>query len=310
MNVAVLDDYQGVALELADWTPVEQRASVTVFRDHLFDEDALVERLVPFEVICVMRERTPLPRRILERLPKLKLICSTGERNASIDGKAAGELGITIAHTRYVSNSTIELTWALILSLARQITAEANSVRHGGWQVAVGEDLQGKVLGVLGLGRIGTRVALIARAFDMEVIAWSANLTPERAADAGAKLVSKAELFRSADFLTIHLVLSERTRGLVGASELAAMKRSAYLINTSRGPIVDETALVPALLERRIAGAALDTFDIEPLRADHPFRILDNVLATPHIGYVTRAQYELFFRDTVKNIETWLGLHS
>jgi phosphoglycerate dehydrogenase-like enzyme len=306
IQIAVLDDYQGVALDMADWSRVQQQARVTVFRDHLSGEDVLVQRLAPFHVLCVMRERTPLPRRVLERLPNLKLICSTGERNASIDVKAARELGIGVTHTRYISTPTIELTWALIFAFARNLTGEAASVRRGGWQISIGTDLDGKVLGILGLGRIGSQVAQIARAFNMEVIAWSTNLTAERAQEAGARLVTKAELFREADIVTVQLVLSDRTRGIVGAAELAQMKPSAYLVNTSRGPIVDEAALVAALKERRLAGVALDTFDIEPLPRDQPFRELENVLATPHIGYVTKREYELFYGDTVTNIEAWL----
>jgi phosphoglycerate dehydrogenase-like enzyme len=307
VKIAILDDYQHAALACADWSKVAERAEITVFRDHLFDEDVLARRLEPFDVLCVMRERTPLRRRLLERLPNLKLICSTGERNASIDLEAAQARGIIVKHTRYISSPTIELTWGLIFSIARNITGESGSVRSGGWQISVGMDLEGKVLAVLGLGRIGSRVAQIARSFNMDVIAWSANLTEERAAAAGARSVSKDRLFREADVLTIHLVLSDRTRGLVGSEELSKMKPSAYLINTSRGPIVDEAALTAVLGEGGIAGAALDTFDIEPLPTDHPFRTMSNVLATPHIGYVTRSEYELFYQDTVANIEAWLG---
>ncbi len=305
-QVAILDDYQNVAREMADWSALSGRATVTVFSDHIAGETALIERLKPFDVLCVMRERTPLTRRILEQLPNLRLIASTGRRNASIDLEAARECGIAVAHTGYISSPTVELTWALILSSVRSIVLEANSVRGGGWQTSVGRDLEGTTLGVLGVGNIGSRVAEIGCAFGMHVIAWSQHLDEQRAGAAGAVLVTREELFRRSDILSIHLVLSERTRGLVGAAELALMKPSAHLINTSRGPIVDETALIAALRERRIAGAALDVFDTEPLPADHPFRMLDNVLCTPHIGYVTRREYEIFYRDTVKNIVAWL----
>lgn len=306
MKVAILDDYQAVAREMADWSGIEARASIQVFHDHISNSDELVERLAPFDVVCVMRERTPLPKEIIDRLPNLKLIASTGARNASIDVRAADERGVTVVHTGYDAASTVELTWALILAAARNIPLETSSVRSGGWQRAVGDNLRGRTLGVLGLGRIGTEVARIGVAFGMHVAAWSENLTPEKAEDAGALWVSKDDLFRSADVLTIHLVLSRRTRGLVGRSELMAMKPTARLINTSRGPIVDEAALVDALTAARIGGAAIDVFDIEPLPADHPFRTLDNVLATPHIGYVSHDVYTTFFRDTVANITRWL----
>jgi phosphoglycerate dehydrogenase-like enzyme len=306
VNIAVLDDYQSAALELADWSPLRGRATITVFNDHVSDPDAVVERLLPFDVLCVMRERTPLPRAILERLPRLKLIVSTGARNASIDMTAAAERGIQVAGTGYFAEPTVELTWALILASARHIPAESAAVRRGGWQETIGDDLGGRTLAILGLGRIGSQVARIGRAFAMEVIAWSQNLTAERAEAAGARLVDKQALFREADILTIHLVLSQRTRGLVDAADLALMKPSARLVNTSRGPIVAEAALMDALRERRIAGAAIDVYDVEPLPDGHPFRTLDNVLATPHIGYVTRALMQTFYRDTVENIRKWL----
>ena len=307
LRIAIFDDYQNVALELADWSPVTERASVTVFNDHLTDSNEIVERLRGFDVVCVMRERTPLTRDILSRLPQLKLIVSTGPRNASIDVEAASECGIEVRHTNYDSSPTIELTWALILASARNLIIETASVRSGGWQRTVGDGLRRKVLGVLGLGNIGREVARIASAFGMEVVAWSQNLTPEKAAAAGARLVSKQELFQQADILTIHLVLSSRTRGLVGKSELALMKQSARLVNTSRGPIVGENALIETLRERRLAGAAIDVFDVEPLPRDHPFRRLDAVIATPHIGYVSRDLYRVFYQDTLANIVDWLG---
>jgi phosphoglycerate dehydrogenase-like enzyme len=306
MKVAILDDYQNLALAMADWSSVAGRAQITVFNDHVADPDAVVERLLPFDVVCVMRERTPLPREVIERLPQLKLIASTGRRNASIDMVTAEERGIRVTATGYRSTPTIEMTWALILASARHIVRESNSVRDGGWQASIGRELDGKVLGVLGLGNIGGQVARIGLAFGMKVIAWSQNMTPQIADAAGATLVTKDELFREADVVTIHLVLSKRTRGLVGAAELALMKDTSMLINTSRGPIVDEGALIQALTSRSIAGAALDVFDAEPLPADHPFRALDNVLATPHIGYVADNLYRTFYGDAAVSIAAWL----
>jgi phosphoglycerate dehydrogenase-like enzyme len=287
-KIAVLDDYQNVALKCADWSGLSGRAEVTVFEDHLSDPKAVIERLLPFEIVCVMRERTPLPRNVIERLPHLKLIASTGTMSASIDVTAAGDHGVAVIHTGYSSDPTIEFTWALILASARHIVTESNSVRSGGWQQTVGTDLHGKTLGVLGLGRIGSQVARIGSAFGMNLIAWSQNMTTEAAKAASAILVSKDQLFEQADILTIHLVLSSRTRRLVGAAELQRMKPTARLINASRGPIVDERALIEVLKNKQIAGAAIDVFDVEPLSPSHPFRTLDNVLATPHIGYVRK----------------------
>jgi phosphoglycerate dehydrogenase-like enzyme len=307
-KIAVLDDYQNVALKCADWSVLRDRADITVFQDHLADPNAVIERLLAFEIVCVMRERTPLPRNVIERLPNLKLIASTGYVNASID-VAAGDHGIAVVHTGYSPDPTIELTWALILASARHVMTESNSVRSGGWQQTVGTDLRGKTLGVLGLGRIGSQVARIGSAFGMNLIAWSQNMTPEAAKAAGAVLVSKDQLFEQADILTIHLVLSGRTRGLVGAPELQRMKPTARLINASRGPIVDEQALISVLKNEQIAGAAIDVFDIEPLPSSHPFRTLDNVLATPHIGYVSQSLYKTFYEDTVSNIRKWLDTH-
>jgi phosphoglycerate dehydrogenase-like enzyme len=306
MKVAILDDYQHAALRLADWSAVAQRAEITVFNDHLADPAAVVERLRPFDVVCVMRERTPLPRDILQQLPRLRLIASTGPRNASIDMQAAAERGIVVTATGYEPTPTIELTWALILASFRHLAREAGSVRDGRWQTTIGASLRGKCLGMMGLGNIGKEVARVGLAFGMTVIAWSQNLTAEVAGAVGAMLVDKHALFRQADIVTIHLVLSRRTTGLVGAAELALMKPTARLINTSRGPIVDEAALIEALRARRIGGAALDVFDVEPLPADHPFRTLDNVLATPHIGYVTEELYRTFYSDAARSIAAWL----
>ena len=306
IKIAILDDYQNVALRMADWSALSQRAEITVFNDHVAGANDVVARLLPFDVVCVMRERTPLTREVIERLPRLRLIASTGPRNASIDMAAAQELGIRVTATGYRSSSTAEMTWALILGSARHIARESHAVRNGRWQSTIGTGLSGKVLGVLGLGNIGSSVARIGLAFGMRVIAWSQNLTPETANAAGATLVTKSELFRQADVLTIHLVLSKRTIGLVGANELALMKPTAVLINTSRGQIVDEPALIEALRSQTIAAAALDVFDQEPLPTDHPFRLLDNVLATPHIGYVEEDLYRTFYGDVVAGITKWL----
>src|ERR1700693_275427 len=274
MKVAVLDDYQDVALRLADWSAVRRRAEITVFNDHLDDPGAVVGRLRPFDAICVMRERTPRTREIIEQLPRLKLIASTGPRNASVDTQAAAERGILVTATGYDSTPTIEFTWSVILAGMRGIDREAASLRAGGWQTGLGSNLRGKSLGVVGLGNIGREVARIGLAFGMKVIAWSQNLTEAKASAAGATLVGKQTLFHEADVVTVHLVLSSRTRRLIGAPELALMKPTARFVNTSRGPIVDEAALIEALQARRIAGAAVDVFDVEPLPPDHPFRTL------------------------------------
>jgi phosphoglycerate dehydrogenase-like enzyme len=306
MKVAVLDDYQNVALKLADWTAVSRRAEITVFNDHVTERAVLVQRLADFDVLCVMRERTPLPREVIEQLPRLKLIVSTGARNISIDAEAAKERGIPIKNTGYSSTAAIELTWALILGSARQLRRESDSVRKGGWQTSIGIGLTGNVLGVVGLGSIGSEVARIGLAFGMKVIAWSENLTSQRAGSVGASLVEKSELFRQADIVTIHLISSRRTRGLIGAADLGLMKPTAIFVNTSRGEIVDEDALIRVLESKAILGAAVDVFSEEPLPSRHPFRALDNVLATPHIGFVTDDLYRTFYRDVVTNIATWL----
>lgn len=285
-------------------------AEITVFYDHIFDAAQLVARLQPFTVICLMRERTPLNREILSALPALKLIVSTGKRNASLDTGACADLGIQVAMTGYLDSGAPELTWALLMALTRGIVRENESVRAGGWMTGLGVDLKGKTLGIVGLGRIGSKIASYAKAFDMKVIAWSENLTEEKAAAAGAVLVSKESLFRWSDFVTVHLVLSDRSKGIIGQQELELMKPTAFFINTSRGPLVDESALIRSLESNIIAGAALDVFDEEPLRDDHVFRALDNVLVTPHIGYVTEETYKLFFTDTVNAISDWLLLHA
>jgi len=305
-NIAVLDDYQNVALESADWSVLGDRANITVFQDHISELEPLARRLLPYDVLCIMRERTPMTAELLNRLPNLKLIASTGTQNAAIDVETVKRRGIEVLHTGYDSNPTIEFTWALILALVRNVATENASVRGGGWQTAVGADLFGKTLGIVGLGNIGSRVAEIGKAFGMNVIAWSQNLTKEKAEAEGARLVSKKEIFRESDIVTIHLVLGHRSRGIVGRSELTSMKPSAYLVNTARGPIIDEAALIEILKAGKIAGAALDVFDIEPLPPEHPFRHLPNVLATPHLGYGSRSLYATFYLDSVANIKSWI----
>lgn len=304
-QVAVLDDYQNVALSFGDWS-FGGRAEVTVFDAHEADEDALTERLAPFAVVVAMRERTAFPERVLARLPKLQLLVTTGPFNAVIDVAAAERLGITVCGTGGAGAATPELTWALILAVTRGIAAEDAGVRAGRWQLGVGIELMGSTLGIMGLGRMGPRIAHYANAFGMHVLAWSQNLTPEAAAAAGADYVSKDELFERSDIVTIHLKLSERTTGIVGAAELAALGPKGYLVNTSRGPIVDERALVEALRSGRIAGAGLDVFDVEPLPEWHPLRTTPNTVLTPHIGYVSTVAYDAFFRDVVEDINAWL----
>ena len=309
IRVAILDDYQNVALAMADWRSLRPEVAVEAFHERLAGEDALVKRLADFEVIVAMRERTQLPRSVLERLPKLKLLVTTGMRNVAIDVKAAAELGIVVSGTGLLTPPTAELTWGLILALARHIPEEAQQMRSGGWQTTLGVGLNGKVLGVLGLGKLGSEVARVGRAFQMEVIAWSQNLTAEHASSMGAIRVEKDELFQRADFVTIHLILSKRTRGLVTARELALMKPEAYLINTSRGPIVEERALIDVLTKHKIAGAALDVYDEEPLPDEHPLRKLDNVVLTPHLGYVTVENYRLAYGEAVEDIRAFLAGH-
>jgi phosphoglycerate dehydrogenase-like enzyme len=306
-KVAVLDDYQAVALEMADWSILPRDCQIRVFRDHLSDLDALTTRLREFEVITCMRERTPFDRNLLERLPNLRLLVTTGMRNAAIDLNAATDLGVLVCGTAGGPEAPpAELTWGLILALVRHIPREDAATRAGHWGTTIGMSLENKVLGVLGLGRLGAKVAKVGVAFEMSVIAWSQNLTPEKATQHGATLVAKDELFARSDILSIHVQLSARTRGLVGARELSLMKPTAYLINTARGPIVDEAALVQALKARTIAGAGLDVFDQEPLPAGHPLLSLDHTLLAPHAGYVTREQYEVRYRDTVEDIAAYL----
>jgi phosphoglycerate dehydrogenase-like enzyme len=304
-RVAILDDYQGVALASADWS-LSDRVDITVFVDHISDETALAARLEPFEVVVAMRERTAFPESVLAQLPNLKLLVTTGPFNAVIDVPAAQRLGITVSGTGGAGAATPELTWGLILAVTRGIAAEDAGVRAGRWQLGIGPELMSSTLGILGLGRTGPRIAHYANAFDMKVLAWSQNLTAERAAECGAELVSKDELFARSDIVTVHLKLSERTTGLVGAAELAALGPRGYLVNTSRGPIVDEAALVAALHAGTIAGAALDVYDVEPLPPGHPYLTAPNTVLTPHIGYVSEVAYAAFYGDVVEDIAAWL----
>lgn len=311
-KVAVLDDYAGVALRVADWSPVQTRSEVTVFDRHL-SEDAAAEALRPFDVVCTLRERMAFPSTLIARLPNLKLITIVGKSLPNLDLAAATEHGILVAHSdfahprfRAMRDATPELAWGLMIATLRNLAEEHRNMRDGGWQSAAGMTLAGKTLGLLGLGRVGKRMAEYAKAFGMDVIAWSQNLTADTAASVGARRVQKSELFAASDVVSIHVVLSERTRGLVAASELALMQPHAYLINTSRGPIVDEAALLAALESGRIAGAGLDVYDVEPLPGDHRLRRLPNVTLSPHLGYVTREMLGAFYSDTVESVVAWL----
>jgi phosphoglycerate dehydrogenase-like enzyme len=309
VKVAVLDDYQGVCLRYGAWEELGQSVDVTVFSDHVADEESLVDRLTGFSVVVAMRERTAFPRRVLERLPGLRLLVTTGMGNAAIDLLAARDRGIVVSGTGGLGPPTAELTWALILGLTRHIVAEDQSIRAGGWQRTVGTDLAGTTLGVVGLGRLGGRVAEIGLAFGMDVIAWSENLQSETARARGVRAVSKDELFRTADVITVHLQLSERTRGLITEEDLALVKPTAFIVNTSRGPIIDEEALIEALWRGQLAGAGLDVFDVEPLPTDHPLRSAPRTLLTPHIGYVTDGTYRIFYREATEDIAAFLAGH-
>jgi phosphoglycerate dehydrogenase-like enzyme len=302
-RLGILDDYQGVNLSLGPWDQLPKDIAVEVFRDTITDPEALVRRLSPFDALVIMRERTPFPRALIERLPNLRLIVTSGARNRSVDMAACAERGITVCGTPSVGHPTVDLTWGLILCLARGIPAQERSLREGRWQgMPLGFTLEGRRLGVMGLGNLGSRVAKVGAALGMEVIAWSQNLTAEKAAAAGARLVDKATLMREADVLTLHLVLSDRSRGIVGPGDIALMKRGAYLVNTSRGPLVDQDALIAALKEGRIAGAGLDVFDQEPLPADHPILSAPNTVLTPHLGYVTEENYRAYFASAMESI--------
>ena len=305
MKLAILDDYQGTAKDLADWSKLPAGVEVEFFQDHIVDEDQLVERLGDFDLVQGMRERTPFPRSVLSRLPNLRLLITTGRRNASFDIEAASELGITVCGTNGGGEGTTELTWGLILAMLRHIPEEERRSRAGSWGTTVGIGVKGKTLGLIGLGHIGSQVARVAKAFDMNVIAWSQNMTHERANECGATLVDKETLFRDSDIVSVHLVLSDRTRGLVGKSDLAFMKPSAYIVNTSRGPIIDEMALIDVLERKAIAGAALDTFVIEPLPKDHPFFKTPNTLISPHLGYVIDDSYEAFYAGVIENVRAF-----
>ena len=307
MRIAVLDDYQNVAREMADWASLGADCEVVSFQDHLRDNDAIARRLNDFEIVVAMRERTPFPRALLEKLPRLRLLVTTGMRNASIDLAAARERGVVVCGTPGASGTTGELTWGLIHALFRQIPREDRLVREGKWQTTVGLGLAGKTLGILGLGTIGSQVAKVGTAFNMEVIAWSQNLDAERASRAGAKRVERDELLARSDVVTIHLVLSERTRGLVGERELARMKPTAFLVNTSRGPIVDEAALAAALKKGTIAGAGIDVYDSEPIAPDHPLLSAPNTVLTPHLGYVTEEGYRIFYGHALEDVKGWLA---
>jgi len=308
VKIAVLDDYQGVALELADWSRIHERAEVDVFREPAAAQGDLIRRLHPYDAVVLMRERTPMPAAVIEQLPQLRLIVSTGRKNAALDVQAAHLRGIVVCTTSSSpAGSTMEHTWALVLGLARHLVSEAENLRAGRWQTTVGRDLRGRTLGILGLGRIGAEVATVARAFDMVVLAWSRSLNDERAAAAGARRVGFEELLADSDVVTVHLPLVAETRGLLGARELGLMKPGALLVNTSRGPIVDTAALVAALESGHLGGAGVDVFDEEPLPADHPLRGAPNLLATPHLGYVTEDVLGQFYREAVEDIEAYLG---
>jgi phosphoglycerate dehydrogenase-like enzyme len=305
-RVVILDDYQDVARRFGPWDRLGDRIELTVLTEHITDTDVLADTLAGAEIVVAMRERTPFPRGLLERLDDLRLLVTTGRRNASIDVAAARDEGIVVSGTGIPARPTTELTWGLILSLVRHIPQEDARLRAGGWQHTVGNDLAGRTLGVIGLGRQGSGVATVGLAFEMNVIAWSQNLQAEDAAAIGVTAVTKDELLATADVVTLHLVLSDRSRGTIGAAELAAMKRSAYLVNTSRGPLVDEQALLAALNDGIIAGAALDVYDEEPLPADHPLRSAPNTVLTPHLGYVSEGTYEIFYGDAVEDIQAYL----
>ena len=304
---AVLDDYQSVALRLADWHRIAPDVEVTVFNEPLGGPEAVQRVLKEFHIVCMMRERTPFRRDTIAALPELRLLITTGSRNASIDLAAAAERGVTVCGTRSYGHPTAGITFGLILELTRRIGWENQHLKSGArWQQTLGPDIEGMTLGVLGLGKLGARVAAIAQAFGMKVTAWSTNLTEERCREAGVGYASREDLFRTADIVTIHMVLGDRSRGLVGEEELALMKPGAFIINTSRGPIIDERALIAALAARRIGGAGLDVFDVEPLPLDHPFRTMDNVVITPHLGYVSEQNYRHYFPDIVENIRGFI----
>ncbi|MEU6962488.1 D-2-hydroxyacid dehydrogenase family protein [Streptomyces chrestomyceticus] len=309
LRCAVLDDFQDIATTAADWAPVQDRVDVVPFTRHFATEDELAAALTDFDIVVTLRERVPFPASLFARLPRLRLLVASGMRNSVIDFAAAAEHGVTVCGTQSASTPPVELTWALILGLARGVVTENNALRQGGpWQSTVGADLHGRRLGLLGLGKIGSRVARIGTAFGMDVVAWSRNLTAERAAEAGAALAaSKEELLATSDFVSVHLALGDRTRGLLGAPELALLKPTAYLVNTSRAAIVDQDALLAALHEGRFAGAGIDVFDTEPLPAGHPMRTAPRLLATPHLGYVSWDNYRTYYGQAVEDIQAYLA---
>jgi len=308
MKMAILDDYQNVTLKMADWSMLPRDIQMTIFNDHVADVNAVAERLADFEIISSIRERTPFRKDLLQKLPKLQLLLTMAMRNAAIDTEAATEMGIVVCGTGAGPlHATAELAWSLIFSLMRHVPEENAAIRAGKWQTTVGNALEGKTLGILGLGRLGSVMAVTGKAFDMNVIAWSQNLTEEKTEAAGVKLVTKEELFRTSDVLTIHVQLSDRTRGLVQASDLALMKPTAYLVNTSRGPIVDEAALIHTLQTRAIVGAGIDVFEPEPLPVNHPFMKMNNLVMTPHLGYVTEETYRVWYTETVDNVRNFFA---
>ena len=306
MRLSILDDYQGVARGMADWSPLERRLEIVVERKPFADENAAAAALADSEIAILMRERTPFPRSLIERLPKLRLLVTTGMRNASIDVAAAKERGVTVCGTEGGGLDTAELAWGLILGAARHIAEEHRTMREGGWQTRIGRRIAGKTLGLLGLGRLGSAVARVGLAFDMRAIAWSPNLTAERAAQIGVERVEKEALFARSDVLSVHLVLSARSRGLVGRDDIARMKRDAILVNTSRGPIVDTEAVLEALEAGRLGYACFDVYDREPLPADHKLRRAPRVLLTPHVGYVTEENYRASYPQIVENVAAFL----
>lgn len=307
LRAAILDDYQGVALKFADWSPLAGKVEITVFEKPFRDQAETIAQLQGFQIVAGMRERTPFPRAVIEALPDLKLLITTGARNNSFDLAAAAERGVTVCGTGTFGNPTVGIVFGLILELTRHIGFENARMKAGEpWQVTIGRDLEGLTLGIVGLGKLGSRVAAVGKAFGMKVIAWSQNLTPDKAKEGGAEYVSREDLFAQADIVSIHLVLGDRSRGLVNADDIGRMKKTAYLINTARAPIVDQAALLKALDEKRIAGAGLDVFEVEPLPVDHPYRKLNNVVLTPHLGYVSEQTYRKFFPDIVDNIRAFL----
>jgi phosphoglycerate dehydrogenase-like enzyme len=305
-KLAIIDDYENAALTSADWGRLAGKVHIEAFSEHLDNENEVVERLADFEIVFLMRERTPFKASLFARLPKLEHVITSGKRNASIDLDAAREHGVLVSGTPILPYPAAEHAWALLLALAKRIPQDDRRMRDGRWGEGLNLGLRGKTLGVIGLGKLGSQVATVGLAFGMDVLAWSHNLTAERCAEIGARLASKDELLSTSDFVTIHLVLGERSRGLVGADELKLMKPGAFIINTSRGPIVDEAALIDALRSGRIAGAGLDVFETEPLPAEHPLRALPNTVLTPHQGYVTHENFRIFYATAIENIERWL----